>query len=270
MSKENKERIQTYKEVRGLSRGLDVLKTLNRLPGGIGTTTELAKACGLDRTTCKRLLETLRQQGFVRQGERDGQYYLTFEVRRLSEGFEDETWVVKVATPAMQASVRELMWPCDLGTAEAGFMVVRESTHRWSALSQHRAMIGERLPMLVTAMGRAYLSACGDVEREGLLELLRRRNDWIGEQACNTAAVKRIIRATQRRGYSVNEGEWIRESSFSAIAVPVFAGTRLLAALNMVYPKAAVSQRDLASRFVPALERLAASIGKSSRAWIEH
>jgi len=74
-------------------------------------------------------------------------------VRRLSEGFEDETWVAQVATPAMHASVRELVWPCDLATAEAGFMVVRESTHRWSALSQHCAMIGEKMPMLVTAVG---------------------------------------------------------------------------------------------------------------------
>ncbi len=258
-----------YKEVRGLARGLDVLKALNRVPGGIGTTTELARLCGLDRTTTKRLLETLRQQGFVRQGERDGQYYLTFEVRRLSEGFEDEAWVEQVARPAMQASVRELMWPCDLGTAEAGFMVVRESTHRWSALSQHRAMIGERLPMLVTAMGRAYLSACGDIEREGLLELLRARNDWIGEQARDKVAVHNMVRATLRRGYSFNEGEWIREASFAAVAVPVFAGPRLLAALNMVFPKAAVSQKHLATRFVPALERLAATIGKSSRAWVE-
>lgn len=258
-----------YKEVRGLARGLDVLKALNRVPGGIGSTTELAKACSLDRTTTKRLLETLRGQGFVRQGERDGQYYLTFEVRRLSEGFEDENWVGQVATPLMHASVRELVWPCDLGTAEAGFMVVRESTHRWSALSQHRAMIGERMPVLVTALGRAYLAACEEVEREGLLELLRRRDDWIGEQARDKAYVARALRDTVRRGYAYNDGEWLREASFAAIAVPVKAGERVLAAVNLVFPKAAVSQKDLEARFVPALKRLATSIGKSSRALVE-
>ena len=48
-----------YKEVRGLARGLQVLKAMNRLPGGIGSTTELARACMLDPTTTKRLLETL-------------------------------------------------------------------------------------------------------------------------------------------------------------------------------------------------------------------
>jgi len=31
----------------------------------------------------------------------------------------------------------------------------------------------------------------------------------------------------------------------------------------------AVSRKDLEARIVPALKRLAASIGKSSRAWIE-
>jgi len=79
--------------------------------------------------------------------------------------------VSQVATPIMKASVREVVWPCDLATAEAGFMVVRESTHRWSALSQHRVMIGEKMPMLVTAVGRAYLSACDDAEQQALKRL---------------------------------------------------------------------------------------------------
>jgi IclR family mhp operon transcriptional activator len=258
-----------YKEVRGLSRGLEVLKALNQLPGGIGSTTELSRACAMDRTTTKRLLETLRTHGFVRQGERDGQYYLTFEVRRLSEGFEDEAWVSQVATPMMRAAVRELVWPSDLATAEAGFMVVRESTHRWSALSQHRAMIGEKMPLLVTAVGRAYLAACDDVERKALIELLSRRDDRLGELARDTRYVRRVIADTQRRGHAYNDGEWIREADFAAIAVPVYSGKRLLAAMNMVFPKSAVSKRDLDARFVPALKRLAQSIGKASQALID-
>lgn len=258
-----------YKEVRGLARGLEVLKALNALPGGIGATTELARACGLDRTTTKRLLETLRAQGLVRQGERDGQYYLTFEVRRLSEGFEDEAWVSQVATPLMRESVRELLWPCDLATIEAGFMVVRESTHRLSGLSQHHAMIGERMPLFVTALGRAYLAACTDEEREALLELLGQRSDWIGEMARNRKAVDQLVHETRYRGYAYNDGEWSREAEFAAIAVPVRSGKRLLAVLNLIFPKAAVPEADLRRRFVPGLERLADAIGKGSRAWIE-
>ncbi|MES2508487.1 MAG: DNA-binding transcriptional regulator [Pseudomonadota bacterium] len=258
-----------YKEVRGLSRGLQLLKALNAAPGGIASTTELGKACGMHRTTVKRLMETLRSEGMVRHGERDGQYYLTFEVKRLSEGFEDEAWVSQVATPLMHASVKEMLWPCDIATAEGGFMVVRESTHRWSTLSQHHARLGQKLPMFVTAVGRAYLSACTDEELEGLLEMLGSREDGIGEIARDRKKVTRMIRETRRRGYATNEGEWSPEAHFGAIAFPIFSGERLLAAINMIFPKDAVSPADLKTRFAPRLQRLAQSIGKNSLAWVE-
>lgn len=258
-----------YKDVRSLARGLDVLKALNRAPGGMASTTELAEACGTHRTTVKRLLETLRAEGFVRRGEREGQYYLTFEVRRLSEGFEDEAWVDQVAAPLMRASVRALLWPCDLGTVESGFMVVRESTHRFSTLSQHRAMIGAKMPLLVTALGRAYLAACSDEQREALLALLAQRTDWIGDMARDRAAVAETVRETRERGYAYNDGEWIREQHFAAVAVPVRSTERLLGGLNMVFPKAAVAPADLQKRFVPALTALAAAIGKGSREWLD-
>ena len=242
--------------MRGLTRGLALLKALNAAPGGIATTTELGQACNIHRTTVKRLVETLRTAGLVRLGERDGQYCLTFEVRRLSEGFVDEAWVLQVAAPLMQASVKELLWPCDLATMEDGYMIVRESTHRWSRLSQHHARLGERLPILDTAAGRAYLSACNNEELEAVLGMLGKLSDTASSMARN-------------RGYAINKGEWSAEPDFGAIAVPVMCGERLLAAINMIYPKGAISPELLKSRFVVRLRKLAEAIGKGSAAWLE-
>ena len=45
------------------------------------TMDEVSKETGVHRTTVKRILETLRADGFVRRGEKDGQYYLTFAVQ---------------------------------------------------------------------------------------------------------------------------------------------------------------------------------------------
>ena len=70
-----------YREVRGLSRGLAVLRALNALPGGIGGVVELARATGLHRTTVKRLLETLRMEGLVHHKDVGASYALGFEVR---------------------------------------------------------------------------------------------------------------------------------------------------------------------------------------------
>ncbi len=57
---------------------------------------------------------------------------------------------------------------------------VRESTHRWSALSRHHAMLGEQMPLLETAIGRAYLTAADEDERELMPELLRCRGGCLG------------------------------------------------------------------------------------------
>lgn len=254
-----------YKPVRGLSRGLAVLRALNRAPGGIATITELAQACAMHRTTIKRLLETLRAEGLVRHDDGEGLYGLTFEVRRLSEGFADEDWIHQVAAPLMRDAVRRLVWPCDLAMPEAGFLLVRESTHRLSALSQHGAMIGQRLPLLVTAAGRAYLAACDETERQALLDLLRRRDDEWGARARDAAYVDAVIAETRSRGYAYNDGEWAGQASFAAVAVPVLAGRRVLASINLVFPKAAIPPGELERRYVPELSRLARAIGRGAR-----
>ena len=258
-----------YKEVRSLSRGLAVLQALNRAPGGIASTSALAQACGIHRTTVKRLLETLRADGFVRRGEKEGQYYLTFAVHSLSEGFVHDDWVEKVALPLMRAALPDLLWPCDLGALEGGFMVVRESTHRFSLLSQHRGMIGEKLPLFFTAMGRAYLAACTDQERDGLLTLLSQRDDVVGEMARDPARVDALIAQTRARGYAVNDGDWNREATTAAIAVPVICGTKLVGGVNLIFPRAAVSATELEDRYLPRLKRLAYRIGKDMQPWLQ-
>lgn len=259
-----------YKEVRSLSRGLALLQALNRAPGGAATTTSLAQSCNVHRTTVKRLLETLRADGYVRRGEKEGQYCLTFAVRGLSEGFVDDDWVEKIALPLMRTAISDLLWPCDLGTSEGGFMVVRESTHRFSLLSQHRGKIGEKMPLFFTAMGRAYLSACSIEEREGLLALLGQRSDEIGTMARDTNAVAQLIEETRSRGYAINDGDWDREKAFAAIAVPVTCGNQLLGGINLVFPKAAVSAADIEQRYFPRLKRLAQRIGKDIQPWMSN
>ena len=250
-----------YKEVRGLIRGLALIRALNRTPGGAASASELARVCGIHRTTAKRILETLRAEGLVRSGLRSGEYQLTRHVRQSSDGFRQHEWIDHVVTPLMQAAVRELLWPCDLATVEGGCMIVRESTHRFSMLSQHHDMVGEKMPVLHTALGRAWLAACSDEERAALLGFLARQAERLGVAPGDLAAVDRVVAETRERGFATNLGEWSREASFSAVAVPLVSANRVIGALNLVYPKDAVSLDEMATRYVPRLKALATRIG---------
>ncbi|VFS59728.1 YiaKLMNOPQRS operon repressor [Raoultella planticola] len=117
-----------YKTVRGLSRGLLLLNLLNKFDGGatIGT---LAEFSGLHRTTVRRLLETLQEEGYVRRSRSDDSFRLTLKIRQLSEGFRDEHWISALATPLLGELLREVLWPTDISTLDVDAMVVRETTH---------------------------------------------------------------------------------------------------------------------------------------------
>lgn len=258
-----------YKPVRGLARGLAVLEALNRSQGGFAGVTELARQCGMHRTTVKRLLQTLVESGHARYEDESGHYWLTDAVRRLSDGRIEVPWVTQVASPLMRDAMQGLVWPCDLATPEAGFMAIRASTHGLSALSQHRAMVGQRLPMLVTAAGRAYLAACPPTERKAHLAILQARTDAWGELSRDRAYVDRVLRQTRAQGYGLNVGEWMREPDFAAVAVTIQAGDRLLGAINLVSPKSAISATQLDRRFLPGLRRLATAIGRGSGRLLE-
>jgi IclR family mhp operon transcriptional activator len=143
-------------------------------------------------------------------------------------------------------------------------MIVRESTHRASLLSQHRATIGIRIPMLVSSLGRAWLTWCAEEERDATLTLLRERTDAIGEMARDGAYVKRILRETRKRGYAMNRGEWASESSVTAIGFPVRIGEHAIGAINLVLQNNVVSDREIATRYVPLVRNLAEEISRGA------
>jgi IclR family mhp operon transcriptional activator len=66
--------------------------------------------------------------------------------------------------------LREVLWPTDISTLDVDAMVVRETTHRFSRLSFHRAMVGRRLPLLLTASGLTWLAFAPDHERQAMIE----------------------------------------------------------------------------------------------------
>lgn len=248
-----------YSTVRSLVRGLDLLRTLNRHEKGRASLTQLANGTGLHRTTVRRLLETLIEEGYVRRSESDDRYVLALKVRSLSEGFTDDERVSSVAGPVLGDLLQQVRWPSDLCTPDGGAMLIRESTHRFSALSFNPAMVGEHLPMLITAAGRAYFCYCADEEREALLALLR-EDPVQGKLAADRRLIDNLVEQTRARGYSSNEGDWAAERKIGAIAVPVFEAGKVIATLNVIYLTRAISHAEAAKRYLPALHRASQQI----------
>ncbi len=252
----------TYTNVRGLARGLQVLRALNAMEDGHATSQQLADLTGLHRTTVRRLLETLMEEGFVRRSTSDDSFRLTLAVRSLSEGFTDTERIATVAPPIMGQLLQRVAWPSDLTTPDGDAMIIRETTHRFSRLSFHRAMVGRRLPILLTAAGRAYFAMCPDEEREDILELLRSGAGGDEQQAFarNDALVRKLIRRVRDDGFGSNHGDWTAQAKIGAVAVAISADERVIASLNVIFLSRAVRLEDAVRRYVPELQKAALDI----------
>lgn len=257
----------SVKEVRGLTRGLMLLKALNGMPDGCASTSALARSCGIHRSTARRLLETLRSQRVVALGEREGQYRVTSGARLLSDGYVDDQWLIQVAGPSLRKAAPRLVWPVNVATAQAGYMVIRESTRRVSPLSQQHALLGERVPMLLSALGRAYLAACDDETLYALLRDLESRSSSLGIGRAELSTIHDILEETRSRGYAVSANSC--QARFSAVAVPLRCGERVLGALNIVFAKESQSTAQIEERYLPLLKELGERIGMSSMAWVK-
>lgn len=157
--------------VQPVLRSLAVLEALSA--ARTATLTHLHHATGLPKPTLVRLLDTMISAGYVRRISRTAGYTLTERVLRLSSGFRHADLVVEASRPFLSALTAEHKWPVALATLDHEAMLVRISTRHQSPFSTDPDWLNRRLPMLVSALGRAYLAFCPAEERRLILAALK-------------------------------------------------------------------------------------------------
>jgi IclR family transcriptional regulator, mhp operon transcriptional activator len=253
--------VAKYKSVRSLRRGLQLLCALNRHNGA--SVQLLAEASGINRTSVYRVLGTLEELGFVRQGPSDENFRLTAAVRQLSDGLNEDAWVANVAGPVLKERHPGMLWPMNVATFDYDAMLIRESSHRYSPFAIHHSVVGSRLPMLETVLGQVYLAFCPDREREGILEILRASKGPEAELANDATYVRDFVRRARRNGYVARPG--LREKRIGAIGVPIMRDARLFAALNMLFFRSAMSVPAAVERHLEYLRGTAHEIASRLR-----
>ena len=248
---------ESTRPIRALNRGLEVLLELNRLQRAAINT--LAVAVGLPRTTTYRVLETLRMAGYVQRDRRDDCYVPTIMVRALSGGFDDEATVAHRAKPLIAAICREIIWPVTIATASGSAMLIRETTDRDSPLALEQNTVGTRIPMLTSALGRAYLAYCPPAHREAIVELLAKSSRPEDRLAHDRQELERLLNETRAQGFGLATRAR-RISEETSIAIPIKAQERVLATMMVRFSATAVPLRVAIDQFLPRMREVAITL----------
>lgn len=253
-----------YRQVQGLRRGLCILQALNDA-GGIDVTPRLiSEKTALNRTTVKRILETLAGDGYVRRNEVEGSYGLAPEVLKLSRALSDgahlqDARLLERAAPVLDEIVEQTGWCVSLSTLQDDCMVLRQTTQPRSDISNEPEMRKyHHLPMLFSAVGRAYLSHCEAAERDGIVLRLQTGHDAQVPIARNPRLVELITQRVRKEGYAVQEGDWPGQDRFGAVAVPLRSTAgKTIASLSIVYLRKTASHAKVIEEFLPRLMKSA-------------
>lgn len=255
---------QTYRYAQNLSRGLCVLRALNEVDGSSATPREISERTSINRTTVKRILETLVMEGYVRFFAADGSYGLAASVMGLSKGYTEESRVLQAASPVIDRIADDTGWSLRVTCPKKHEMVVRDTTHAHSSLSSEFTVgLRRSIPMLLTAAGRAYFSNCSTSDQARMVKGICVVGDKQSPLARNSRLVEQLVARVHDDGYAMNDGDW-GERRLGAVAVPIRGRTgKVLASLSMIYPRRAVSQANIEGEFIPALYSGVRSIEES-------
>ncbi|MCC5809499.1 MAG: helix-turn-helix domain-containing protein [Ectothiorhodospiraceae bacterium] len=237
-----------YAPVAALLKGLRVLESVNRI--GPATLKQIQADVDLPKASTLRLLETLCHDGYVVAVPEKHQYMVTARVLGLSNNYRPDEALLAAARPIMEELRSETGWPSDMAIYQGGKMVIMDTSRQPGMLSVNRS-VGARVPVMATAVGRAYLAFCPDDERERILADLSRDRDPAEAPARNPAAVQQLIEETRERGYALSNQEYVR--TIRAAGIPVMRDGAVVCAFNIIALAQAVPLEQLRDHYVPLL-----------------
>lgn len=239
-----------------VEKAIDVLFHLHGAENALGLG-EIARALGLAKSSCHRLLASLAVRELVEQDE-SGRYRPGLALLTLGLGVQRREPVVALARDCLEAEAAELGETVFLVAERQGTLRVLDKCEG-SGFLRASPGVGDVIPADVTAAGKLYR-----VHRAGAVG-----GALVGAEA--EAEREELV----RRGYAVNRDAWI--DGLSVLGVPIWqrsptGGTRLAAVLALAAASTrfeAIGEARIASRLVAAAtavgERLGVTSGTSPR-----
>jgi DNA-binding IclR family transcriptional regulator len=239
--------------VTALARGLEVLACFRHGDRMLGNQ-ELARRCGLAKSTVSRLTHTLTELGYLIYVADSAKYSLGTATLSLGSAMLSRLDIRKLAHPLMQQLAEFGQCTVSLGSRDRLSMLYIDAV-RGSAAVTLSLESGARIQIVTSAMGRAYLTAISESERSDIMERVRELADvnrWPELQR----GVAKALRDIRELGVCCSFGEW--QKDVNAIAVPVRPGGGLPPmAINCGAPAYMVSKDFLLDRVRPRLVALA-------------
>lgn len=238
-----------------VERGLKVLRAFrsDRTPL---SNAELVRRTGLPKATISRLTSTLIQVGFLRQVPGRREFEIATGSLSIGHAYLDTNDMLQAAQPLMQDLADQLNVSVALGIQD-GLDLLYIAYRVSRKVATLRLGVGSVLPMGTTSIGRAYLWALPEAQREPLIAEYKQQAGPDGEALeCSIRASFEDLDAT---GTCAVLGGFQR--STYGVATPIWAGrNRIPIAMSCGKADVNLDLEAERQRIAPALKQTAAQL----------
>jgi DNA-binding IclR family transcriptional regulator len=233
---------------RSLERGIDLLRAFRPGSALLGNG-ELAERTGLPRATVSRLTQTLVGSGLLQLDPAARAYRLSPAVLSLAHAMRSGSSLLAMAAPLMREVAERERVNVGLAAPDGDEMVYLESIRYSRRVALRTVVSGQRVPMELTSLGRAYLAAATDDRFRALMTHFRsrRRRAWTALDA----EIRRSIADVRERGWCAVS--W--QPEVVAVATPIAVGG------GVYVMNASVSTEESIDEVAPRLARIVVALG---------
>jgi DNA-binding IclR family transcriptional regulator len=237
---------------RSLERGINILRTFKPGSDLLGNG-EIAERTGLARATVSRLTQTLVDSGMLEHDSHHRAYRLAAPVLSLAHAMRSGSPVLQVAGPLMRQEAEQRKINVGLAVADRDEMVYLESVRYSRRVPWRNVVAGQRVPMELTSLGRAWLAAAAPALTQELIHLFqeRRQTGWLAL----SREIQNAMRSVQTVGYCW--ASW--QPQVVALATPIVMPGHPIYVLNMSVNTES-AQQETVDRLAEPLKMLARQI----------
>jgi IclR family transcriptional regulator, KDG regulon repressor len=203
--------------VRSVSRSIDILEELANNPRGIGLL-ELSKRIGLHKSTAFRLLSVLAERGYVQKSERGQGYTLGLHLVELSNCYINSLDLKIEARPCMYELTEATRHTVFLALLHDREVVYIDKTETFTSLRRF-AIIGTRVPVHCTSLGKALLMEKSATELEAFLKDYDFR-PLTPKTLTSFDELMRSIEEARKNGFTLDDEE--NEQGVRCVGHPVY------------------------------------------------
>ncbi|MGW8193272.1 MAG: IclR family transcriptional regulator [Desulforhopalus sp.] len=217
--------------MQSIDRAFDILELLSKQPRGVAVT-EIGRRLHLHKSTVHRFLSSLRDRGYIEKDIQTGNYKLGLGFVELASLYLNGLELKTEAGPLLHQLTQATGQTSFLAIKDGRDVVYIDKAETFDSLRRY-TIIGKRLPLHATSLGKAMLSGCADEEIERLyagqqLEQLTKKT------IVTLDALLAEIRQVRDRGWAADDEE--NELGTHCVGAPVFDyRDRVIAAVSTAW-----------------------------------